>query len=129
MSNGLAITNLIVSLLALAATVVGIVMVIRMKPSPSPSPCPAEGSTSPAKPIARSALVGAPGMDMGYADCLRGWYDFSQPGVYNDFCRTVGDGSDFACVLAGTTNLDDQYARPVTRQQALNVEHLVTCRS
>jgi hypothetical protein len=44
--------------------------------------------------------------DCGYDSADRGWYDAQGQGVKNDFCRRVGDGSWFACQLAGKSPAD-----------------------
>jgi len=45
-------------------------------------------------------------IDCGYYNKTRGWYDIQKKGVYNDYCRYVGDPPNiwFSCQLEGSSN-------------------------
>jgi hypothetical protein len=51
------------------------------------------------------------GVDMGYYDMPRGWYDAQCQGAANDYCRYVGTPPSiwWSCALAGSSN---QYTDP-----------------
>jgi len=71
---------------------------------PNPTPCPSCPNPTPIPTPAvirpRATSIG----DCGYQNRERGWYDVSNNGARNDYCRWIGNNNVFSCKLAGSSN-------------------------